>query len=133
MQHKITLAALSQLLKVLNQVDGINLPLAARTLLKTPSQTQIVPMGSGEFWYDGIAKNLIHSLSSLHVLPGKIELIVNVDGIPPFDATQKLWQILGDIFMKFTYNTCKIYVLDRSPFSYYMQHLISSVDHSGII
>lgn len=62
LQNKITLAALSQLLKLLNQVGIENLPLDVRTVLKTPRTTEIVDMGSGKFWYDGILRNLIHSL-----------------------------------------------------------------------
>lgn len=83
LQNKITLTALSQLLKILKKHGIENLPLDARTVLKTPRATQIVQMGTSEFWYDGIANNLIHSMSRLAEIPDYIELIANVDGISP--------------------------------------------------
>lgn len=90
LQNKITLKAFSELLKLLNKVGIENLPLDARTILKTPRTTDVVSMGSaGEFWYDGIARNLINSLLPLKVIPDNIELIVNVDDIPPFVSTGK--------------------------------------------
>ena len=99
LQNKISLTALTQILKLLNKVGIENLPLDARTILKTPRTTEVIGMRSGEFWYDGIARNLVHSLSSLKVIPNNIELIVNVDGIPPFISTGKdFWPISIRLF-----------------------------------
>ena len=99
LHNKISLTAMSQLLKLLNRAGIENLPLDARTVLKTPRTTKIVSMGMGEFWYDGITRNLIHSLSTLKVIPDTIEIIVDVDGIPPFVSTGKdFWPISIRIF-----------------------------------
>lgn len=96
--NKVTLIAVSELLKILqkNEID-INIK-DARTLLKTPSNINIRPMGGGQFWYDGVKENLSNCLLNIEQIPKTIQLIVNVDGIAPFNSTGKeFWPILVTI------------------------------------
>lgn len=51
--HKLTLASVTNLLKILRNHDMTELPKDGRTLLKTPSVTEITEMGGGKFWYNG--------------------------------------------------------------------------------
>lgn len=96
---RVHLVHLTSLLKLLEKHGLKDIPKDARTLLRTPRRTEIVPMGDGRFWYDGIAKNLISSLEPLEPLPNKIELLVNIDGISPFKSTGKqFWPISFKIF-----------------------------------
>lgn len=71
LKNKITMIAVTELLKLLHDNGIDNIHTCARTLLKTPGTTEL---GNGEFWYSGIAVNLIQSLSTLEDLPTHIEL-----------------------------------------------------------
>lgn len=80
--HRLTLASVTDLLKILRNHDMAELPKDGRTLLKTPSETEITEMGSGKFWYNGIKNNLLSLLSNCDIQqPRTIKLLFNIDGM----------------------------------------------------
>ncbi|RLU15333.1 hypothetical protein DMN91_012327 [Ooceraea biroi] len=93
--HKLTLASVTDLLKILRSHGMAELPKDGRTLLKTPSITEIIEMGGGKFWYNGIRKNLLLALSNCDIQqPRTIKLLFNVDGISPFNSSlYQFWPI----------------------------------------
>lgn len=62
--HKLTLTAVTDLLKILRNYGITELPKDGRTLLKPPSVTEITEVGGGKFWYNGIRSNLLSALSN---------------------------------------------------------------------
>lgn len=93
--HKLTLASVTNLLTILRSHGMTDLPKDARTLLKTPSATDIIEMGAGKFWYNSIKLNLLSALSVYEVcLPMTISLLFNVDGMSPFKSSlHQFWPI----------------------------------------
>jgi hypothetical protein len=97
LSNNITLAATSQLLKGLKNVHP-ELPLDARTLLRTPRHVVIEKMGSGEFAYFGLTDALLKHATSFNPEQPNLELNFNVDGIPLFDNSRiEFWPILCSI------------------------------------
>lgn len=97
--HKFSLKSISDLLKILHKHGKLDSSIKdARTLLNTPPSVTIMPMGYGQFWYDGIEHNLQHYLLNMPQVPRAIQLIINIDGISPFSSTGKeFWPILMTI------------------------------------
>ncbi|CAG9763612.1 unnamed protein product [Ceutorhynchus assimilis] len=85
LSNKVNNMALSNLLKILKP-HFPNLPLDARTLLKTPRNTLTRLMDPGEFYYFGIEKQFIKLLQRHYKTISKqiisCEILVNVDGLP---------------------------------------------------
>lgn len=94
--NRITHAALNPLLKILKDSGHEELPLDARTLLRTPSGGVILKkIGSGEYWYNGISKNTILLLENLESIPSLLSIIINIDGLPPYkNSCIEFWPIL---------------------------------------
>ena len=91
--HKISLSALSDLLKVLQSHGKAELPADSRTLLKTPTELKIVEIGKGKFWYNGIEKCLTDICFNQQI-PEKLSLIFNIDGMSPFNSSNlQFWPI----------------------------------------
>ena len=96
-RYGISHAALLALLAILNLL-GLAVPLDPRTLLRTPasSSRQLVKMGSGEYFYFGIARSVLNIFKNASPRPAEVRLKVNVDGLPLFKSTSTvLWPILG--------------------------------------
>ena len=94
-RYNISHAALLALLAILN-VLGLAVPLDPRTLLRTPKSNKVVKMGSGEYFYFGIARGLKQVFKQLGPLMREVRLKVNIDGLPLFKSTSTvLWPILG--------------------------------------
>lgn len=93
--HKLTLASVSDVLKILRSHGMTELPKDGRTLLKTPSVTEITKMGGGKFWYNGIKSNLLSALSNCNIQqPIIIKLLFNIDGMSPFNSSlYQFWPI----------------------------------------
>lgn len=94
--------ALSNLLKLLKP-HFPNLPLDARTLLKTPRNTLTRLMDPGEFYYFGLEKQIIKLLQKQYEAFSKpiisCELLVNVDGLPISKSSgSQLYPILISLF-----------------------------------
>ena len=96
-KYKISLAALAALLVILNCYSIFSaLPKDPRTLLSTPQKYLIQNLAGGSYYYRGI-KNGLNSMMSCR-LPdtSKLNLQVNVDGLPLFQSNNmQLWPILG--------------------------------------
>jgi len=89
--------------------DFSSLPKDARTVLKTPRNVKVDPMGDGKFVYLGLAKYLREFLDVNKVYAAscnKLDLLFNVDGLPLFNSARiQSWPIL-----------CKIFRVKVSPF-----------------
>lgn len=89
-------SSVDKLLKILRKHGHSDLPASARTLKHTPRKLSIRFMGTGKFWYFGIAEFLeILELEGIQ-LPEKLTVNANVDGIPLFESSKAVyWPILG--------------------------------------
>ena len=93
-KHKITQSALTDLLHLLSPYLP-ELPLDSRTLLATPTSTNIINLETGEFCYFGIQKVLSKIVGNNSFIK-EIHVCFNVDGIPLFKSSKlQLWPILG--------------------------------------
>lgn len=97
-ENKISLKALSSLLEIL-RLEGHLLPKDSRTLLATPTNYKIDTLGSGRMHYFSVKKQLTRifmDVSKTCVLPDRLTLQVNIDGLPLFKSSGKqFWPILG--------------------------------------
>jgi len=93
--HRLTLATVTDLLKILRNHGMTELPKDSRMLLMTPTVTEITEMGRGKFWYNGIRNNLLSALSNCDIQrPKTIKLIFNIDGMTPFNSSlYQFWPI----------------------------------------
>lgn len=101
---KIKHIAINNLLKILkNTLDCKQLPDDSRTLLKTPRRIEILDMDfDGKFWYQGLEKCLINSLSSKDIAAKtysqskELVLHFNIDGLPIYNSSKyEFWPILA--------------------------------------
>lgn len=95
-KHNITRNALTELLKILISFGLTWLPSDSRTLLQTPTSTQLVNVANGQLWYSGIEINLRRIFSETKT---SLELMLNfnIDGLPIFDSTKnEFWPILAN-------------------------------------
>lgn len=97
--YNISHAALNELLKLQNEKLGLQLPLDARTLLKTPQTINIIALeDDGFYWHHGIKRCLSECFSNL-TQSISISLNINIDGLPLGRSTNKqFWPILANIF-----------------------------------
>ncbi|ODM88320.1 Autophagy-related protein 2 A [Orchesella cincta] len=103
-KHRVTHHALSDLLKILRDMQGCDLPADSRTLLKTPPHTPIKKIAEGDFNY---LKSL--NVNSIVVLkypvvnqPGYVSISIGIDGVPVSRSTQdSFWHILGSCDQSF--------------------------------
>lgn len=96
-EHRIQKRALNSLLKILISMGFKNICSDSRTLLRTPRSVPISQMGSGKFWYNGIAKCL-NSIYSNVEEDTDVKLNVNIDGLPLFNSSKiSFWPILGNV------------------------------------
>jgi hypothetical protein len=119
-ENNVTQVATSQLLKLIREEFSVEVPLDARSLLKTPRNVEYLDLGEGKFFYFGIEQQVKSKINSgLKVLNTKIfkefslqfdkyvTISVGVDGLPVAKSSNKqLWPILGIVDQSF----------DRSPF-----------------
>lgn len=87
-EYRITSRAINGLLKILICYGFSWLPADYRTLLNTPRNIQLSSIANGQFWYNGIAKNLEFIFSNLD-RDINISLNFNVDGLPLFNSSKK--------------------------------------------
>lgn len=99
-EHKITHVALNSLLHILRE-HNLTLPKDSRTLLGTVRSTELQDKASGKYYHYGVLKSIkevlhqnIYMLSNIN----KLELQVNIDGLPLFKSSAKqFWPILGTV------------------------------------
>lgn len=88
---------LTKLLRILHLYHK-DLPIDARTLLRTPSNLNVRLLGSGEFLYFRIQTSLKRLISKLQHSCQTLELSFNVDGLPLFHSNNlQIWPILGKL------------------------------------
>lgn len=88
-------SATNQLLRLLRSSGHEELPKDVRTLLKTPRNIPLQNKCGGDYIYFGLETTILKHISELPRNNDKIELFVNVDGIPVFKSTSvTLWPIL---------------------------------------
>lgn len=85
-------------------------------------------MGSGKFWYNGIKQNLMHCISNVPSCPETISLIINIDGMSPFNSSNpQFWPIsnLVDKLRQIAPLIAAIYYGDSKPplFQYFTQFI----------
>lgn len=99
LEHNVTQACISSLLKVLKKhLPDLNLPIDARTLLKTKTITPTDVVHPGEYWHSGIAENLKMLLKQTTVQGDSIFLNFSIDGLPISRSSKgQFWPILGTI------------------------------------
>lgn len=114
-KNRIAKRAVNSLLSILSS-NGINsLPKDYRTLLRTQTNTEIMQVAGGQFWYNGLAKNLKLIFASLD-RNISISLNFNIDGLPLFKSSKRtFWPILGSIhgtqiFTLFKIKICYVYL-----------------------
>lgn len=98
----ITHTALNNLLRILKEGGLHDLPLDARTLLFTPTKTDIIQMHpSGSYFHYGLENSLRDQLRLMGTkyTDTSISININIDGLPLSKSTNsQLWPILGEIF-----------------------------------
>lgn len=97
--NNITHSALGGLLKLLNSHSCFkSLPKDARTLLKTPRTTITSLISDGEYVHFGLENAIRVLAKDLPNLEKKIQLYINIDGIPIFKSSSiQFWPILCSI------------------------------------
>lgn len=98
-EFKISHVALNSLVRKLKKYN-LTLPSDARTLLKTQKKAAALDMHDGKYCYFGIANNLKIIFSEVPILQSleKIDLFVNIDGIPLVNNSSiQFWPILCKI------------------------------------
>lgn len=95
-EHFISKRAVNHLLSILNSCGHI-LPKDYRTLLKTDTNIEIVPLAGGSYWHNGLKKCLTPLLSNFSE-DQKFFLNFNIDGLPLYQSSkQQFWPILANI------------------------------------
>lgn len=94
---RVSHSNLTSLLHILHEHHPY-LPLDSRTLLKTPSHVDVIPLESGEFVYFGIEYYLKYFVNRHSYNEKAIHLSFNIDGLPIFHSKNlQLWPILGKV------------------------------------
>lgn len=95
--HKITLSATSDLLKILKSHDCFShLPSDARTLLHTPKTTTLRDVPPGKYCHFGVEVGLRKIISNKHSSLDNISVQFNVDGLPIAKSNGNgFWPIIG--------------------------------------
>ncbi|EFN76345.1 hypothetical protein EAI_06447, partial [Harpegnathos saltator] len=100
MLHNIEHFAINNLLSILKP-DHPELPLDARTLLRTPKQINVKYVDPGIYYHFGIEHCVINLLlqNSNSITSNCIELLINIDGLPiAKSSSSQLYPILCSIF-----------------------------------
>lgn len=104
MKHLIPHNAIDDLLRGLKQHGHPELPLTARTLLRTPRQIETVKMSGMECVHFNLRESLIEQLKhypkEMTEQTGTLEISFNIDGLPIFKSSRvHLWPILCAIHL----------------------------------
>ena len=96
--YRITHTALSALLNILADAN-LDLPKDARTLLKTPSTTNVNSIAGGEHYHRKITKSITEALYRYQYTLDDVSVLtlnINIDRLPLFlSCSTQLWPILG--------------------------------------
>lgn len=107
-EHRITKAAVNELLAILTLAGFSHLPKDSRTLLQTPKIVDIKPLSSGKMWYYGLEtclRGVLSNVKSDHL----IHLDFNFDGMQLFNSSKlTFWPMLTSIQGICLYSTRKL-------------------------
>lgn len=93
-EFRIKRRALTALLKVLRSFGMQSLPQDSRCLLKTPRSIQIQVRCGGQYWHNGLKKEICLVFSKLSSNL-RVEINVNLDGLPLCKSSSNVfWPIL---------------------------------------
>lgn len=93
--------ALNNLLAILHEFGMNFLPRDSRSLLKTPKNVAIVPIGNGQYWYNGIKNCLQHEIAKLDQIINQVSLTFNIDGFSTSNSSKyQFWPILCSMNME---------------------------------
>lgn len=108
LEFNVTRNAVSALLKFLKKNGHSFLPSDSRTLLKTPKTREVLDMNPGQYCHIGLKVALDVFLSTLTIIPDKLVLNFNIDGVPISRSSQSgFWTIL----VKFLHVQSSIYTI----------------------
>lgn len=98
LNYNINHSALRGLITIINEYCGkVILPQDPRTLMKTPKNVAIVPVGNGQYWHNGLRFCLEYLFSNISEAI-TISLSINFDGLPIFKSSKdEFWPILFNI------------------------------------
>lgn len=95
--HRVSKRALDDLLAILVASGIDSVPKNHRTLQKTPTNIEIINVGGGHFWFNGLKKCIGQIFSNLD-RDIKISLNFNIDGLPLYkSSTITFYPILAAI------------------------------------
>ncbi|XP_050072641.1 uncharacterized protein LOC126560728 [Anopheles maculipalpis] len=97
LSHKITHAALNDLLEIVRESTDYYVPKDARTFLKTPvgNGKEISMVAGGQLWYQGIENALQYHFRTITPTLKQISVNLFVDGLPlHHSGPTQLWPIL---------------------------------------
>lgn len=97
-ENNIMRTHLNYLIQFLNQIFP-DIPIDYKTLLQTPTKTNLISVPPGSYVHIGIKNNIINLLSEKKAIPKTLTIDTDVDGLPIYiNCTEKgFWVILGRI------------------------------------
>lgn len=89
-KSNVPLKTLDSLLSGLKQLDPAfeNLPKTGRALVRTPKEIFKRTVEPGNYLHLGIKYQLLSMISKIHFDFDSINLLINIDGLPPFKSSQ---------------------------------------------
>lgn len=95
LKYDIKNKPLSEILEIL-RTHGHKLPKDSRTLKQTPRDIKTKEVHPGIYWHFGVKAVLDIYLDAGVIMPLKLTLDLNIDGLPPFRSSHaELWPLLG--------------------------------------
>ncbi|XP_021705627.1 uncharacterized protein LOC110678452 [Aedes aegypti] len=98
-ENNIPQTALKSLIDVLNSNLQLDLPKDPRSIMRTPRNVDIRPMGEGgQYWHQGLEPCLRRIFRDIRT-DTSISININIDGLPIYKSTTKnFWPILCNIY-----------------------------------
>lgn len=99
--YRITREAMNVLLKYFHiHFPNAHLPIDARSLIRTPRQTELSGCGNNKYWHYGLKRALNDALLNKQDIHQKtLSLNINIDGLPMFNSSMvSFWPILVGIY-----------------------------------
>ncbi|XP_067216790.1 uncharacterized protein [Linepithema humile] len=142
-QYKPPANSVNSLLQVLRKHTNAAFPKDCRTLLKTPTYTEVIVIDKGQYWHYGLEKAVTRLLTNCmqtdYSENRNINLLINIDGAVLGKCTEKsLWPILcSDTVSK---NVAVVGIFygegkpsDSNEFLYKFVHEATDLINNGII
>lgn len=133
-RNNILHSSLNELLFILKEdFPAACLPSDARSLLKTPRQSDIKHISPGKYCHFGILNSIVHILETENDFfkLTKIQLKIGIDGLPLNNfSNSQLWPILGSIIPSSTVFLIGAYhgYTKPSDSNYYLQDLVNEIN-----